>query len=193
MIAVWRQSRERREDRERFRLLAEAAFEAVLVLRDDRVVEVNQAFSETFGYGHDQILGRYESGFFASSGGAPDEVTARRRDGSTFIAQSRTRTLPGGDGSLRVTAIHDVTLQKRVEARLRHDALHAPLTGLKNRAAFVDAVRQAVFRADRHRDYGFAVLFVDLDRFESVNDRFGHAAGDALLAAIGGRIQASVR
>jgi len=193
MIAVWRQSRERREDRERFRLLAEAAFEAVLVLRDDRVIDVNQAFSEMFGYGRDQALGRRETDFFASSGGAPTEVAARCRDGSTFIAQTRTRTLPGDDGSLRVTAVQDVTLQKRVEARLRHDALHDPLTGLKNRAAFVDAVRQKVFRADRHRDYGFAVLFIDLDRFKTVNDRFGHAVGDALLAAIGGRIQASVR
>lgn len=205
MIAVWQQSRHRREDRERFRLLAEAAFEAVLVLRDGRVIEANEAFTAMFGYARDQALGRREADFFASSGSgrtheqpgddavASTEVTAVRRDGSTFIAHTRTRSLPVHDGNLRVTAIQDVTLQKGIEASLRRDALHDPLTGLKNRAAFADAVEQAASRAARHADYGYAVLFIDLDRFKSVNDRFGHAAGDELLAAIGRRLRESVR
>lgn len=205
MIAVWQQSRHRREDRERFRLLAEAAFEAVLVLRDGRVVDANEAFTAMFGYARDQALGRREADFFASSGigrthEQPDddvvastEVTAVRRDGSTFIAHTRTRSLPVRDGNLRVTAIQDVTLQKGIEASLRRDALHDPLTGLKNRAAFADAVEQAASRAARHADYGYAVLFIDLDHFKSVNDRFGHAAGDELLAALGRRLRESVR
>lgn len=205
MIAVWRQSRHRREDRERFRLLAEAAFEAVLVLQDDRVVEANEAFTAMFGYDREQALGRHETEFFAGSGversrehpeGDPltvEEMTARRRDGTTFVAQTRTRKLSEDDGSLRVTAIQDITDQKRVEARLRHEALHDPLTGLMNRAAFADALQRAASRVCRYAGYGFAVLFIDLDQFKSVNDRFGHAAGDELLADIGRRIQASVR
>jgi len=205
MIAVWQQSRRRRADRERFKLLAEAAFEAVVVCENERVVEANEAFSEMFGYTHDQALGRHEDDFFAGDDGVrlhghPDtgphsstEVTAERRDGTTFSAQIRTRTLQGDDGVLRVTAIRDITVQKRVEAGLRHDALHDPLTGLKNRSAFTDAVQRAASRADRYPDYGFAVLFIDLDRFKSVNDRFGHAAGDELLTAIGRRIHESVR
>lgn len=87
----------------------------------------------------------------------------------------------------------DVTEQKRAEERLIHHAFHDPLTGLANRALFLDRLEQAVHRARRHPHYQFAVLFMDLDRFKLVNDSLGHVVGDELLQAVGRRLRSCVR
>src|SRR5213075_994206 len=77
--------------------------------------------------------------------------------------------------------------RKRVEERLAHQALHDDLTGLPNRALFLDRLGQALSRLGRHAT-SLAVLFLDLDRFKAVNDTLGHAAGDELLHAVGERL-----
>ena len=80
----------------------------------------------------------------------------------------------------------------RGEERMRHDALHDPLTGLANRALCRERLIHALARASR--DEGAAcVLFIDLDDFKAVNDLYGHAAGDALLIALARRLVATVR
>jgi diguanylate cyclase (GGDEF)-like protein len=79
-------------------------------------------------------------------------------------------------------------------AELRHDALHDPLTGLPNRALFLDRLELSLKRARRHGDeFCCAVLFCDLDRFKVVNDSLGHIVGDRLLMAIAKRIEAALR
>jgi diguanylate cyclase (GGDEF)-like protein len=75
---------------------------------------------------------------------------------------------------------------------LSHLALHDQLTGLANRTLLWDRLTQRLGSADR-RSVGFAVLFLDLDKFKSVNDIWGHAAGDKLLVDVAGRISAEVR
>src|SRR3954463_8274779 len=82
--------------------------------------------------------------------------------------------------------------RKRVEARLAHQALHDDLTGLPNRALFIDRLGQALSRLGRHAT-SLAVLFLDLDRFKAVNDNMGHAAGDELLRAVGERLAGVLR
>jgi diguanylate cyclase (GGDEF)-like protein len=72
------------------------------------------------------------------------------------------------------------------------DAYHDPLTSLPNRRLFDRRLREAITRA-RRSDYQFAVLFVDLDRFKEVNDRYGHLIGDALLAAAADRLAKAIR
>ena len=77
--------------------------------------------------------------------------------------------------------------------RLVHDAIHDHLTQLPNRAHFKDRLDRALARRLRRKDYQFAVLFVDLDRFKHVNDSLGHAAGDRLLVIFAERLAAAVR
>ena len=91
----------------------------------------------------------------------------------------------------------DVTAQKHAEDRLLYDALHDSLTGLPNRALFVDrlqhALRRAAQVARRKGERRFAVLFVDLDRFKVINDSLGHLAGDRLLVEVAHRISGCLR
>ena len=80
----------------------------------------------------------------------------------------------------------------RSEERMRHEALHDPLTGLANRTLLRDRLDHALARSARE-GIATGVLFVDLDEFKRVNDLFGHAAGDAVLAEVGQRLRAAVR
>ena len=80
----------------------------------------------------------------------------------------------------------------RDEERVRHDAVHDPLTGLANRTLLLDRLRQAIAKTAR-ASTSTAVLFIDLDDFKSVNDRHGHAAGDAVLVELAGRLRGAVR
>jgi diguanylate cyclase (GGDEF)-like protein/PAS domain S-box-containing protein len=87
----------------------------------------------------------------------------------------------------------DITLRKRAEEKLSHDALHDMLTGLPNRALFLDRLERVLEHRKRNIDYIFAVLFLDVDRFKNINDRFGHDIGDKLLIAIGERLRSAAR
>src|SRR5258706_16428396 len=75
----------------------------------------------------------------------------------------------------------DITDRKHAEERLAHNAFHDPLTNLPNRALFIDRVRHGLTLANRHTNYRFAVLFLDIDEFKVLNDSLGRAAGDDLL------------
>ena len=100
---------------------------------------------------------------------------------------------------IAASAVTEIELQRRtveaerIERQLRHDALHDGLTGLPNRACFVERLRHAGERARRHAEDSFAVLFVDLDHFKVVNDSFGHLAGDELLVEVARRLSACLR
>jgi diguanylate cyclase (GGDEF)-like protein len=86
----------------------------------------------------------------------------------------------------------DALERQAIEDRMRHRALHDPLTGLPNRVLFLDRLEHALSRLERH-DSLAAILFLDLDRFKLVNDSLGHQAGDELLAAAAPRIRQAVR
>lgn len=82
---------------------------------------------------------------------------------------------------------------RNLRAELEHTASHDPLTGLPNRALFMDRLSQSLKRARREVSAKAAVLFIDLDRFKEVNDKLGHASGDKLLVQVGRRLVQSIR
>ena len=86
----------------------------------------------------------------------------------------------------------DITERKALEQEMHHQAHHDPLTGLQNRALFMDRLKHASARANREGSR-VGVLFTDLDNFKVVNDSLGHKAGDQLLIAIAGRLEADLR
>jgi len=87
----------------------------------------------------------------------------------------------------------DITDRKYAEEKLLHDAFYDKLTSLPNRALFMDHLNLAVERAKRKDDYCFAVLFMDLDRFKDINDRFGHLTGDQVLIAVAKILEGRMR
>jgi len=129
----------------------------------------------------------------------PDEIATleyrrRHRNGTWKVVESTASNLlrhPAVAGI--VLNSHDVTDRKEAEARLLHDALHDELTGLPNRALFMDRLRQSMERSRREPDRLTIVLFLDMDRFKIVNDSLGHLFGDELLVQISGSLTAALR
>ncbi len=82
---------------------------------------------------------------------------------------------------------------RAAEAQAMHDATHDPLTGLPNRALLMERLARTLERQKKEKDYLFALLFLDLDRFKNVNDSLGHITGDSMLIEISRRLESCVR
>ncbi len=98
-----------------------------------------------------------------------------------------------GIASRMVGSQTDITDRKQAEEKLEFDAVHDALTGLPNRILFLDRLNHCIELSSRRKNYSFAVLYLDLNRFKIINDSLGHLLGDQLLIEIGSRIKAIIR
>lgn len=133
------------------------------------------------------------------------ESINKRKDGSLFPVLLLSDVVLNTDGEPVgiVTICEDITNRKVAEEvrrkdqekleKLAHDALHDPLTGLANRALFVDHLAGAFNRARRRTGYLFAVAFMDLDNFKLINDAHGHMVGDQVLSEVARRLDNCLR
>ena len=121
-----------------------------------------------------------------TTGTVSEEYRILRPDQEVRWVSDRRYLVYDRDGKvIRIDGIvRDITDHKRAQDQLVHDALHDSLTGLPNRNLFMDRVEQALKYGNRHSQYMFAVMFIDLDRFKMVNDMHGHMIGDQFLQAI---------
>jgi diguanylate cyclase (GGDEF)-like protein/PAS domain S-box-containing protein len=192
-----------RASEERLRLLIDGATEYAIFSLSSRgdITSWNAGAAEIFGYEQSEILGKPFSLLYsgeavaagvpasellaaATTGRAEDNGWHVRKNGTRFFGSGHTSLLrPDEAGEARgfVKICHDSTMRNELDEQMRRRALHDELTALPNRASFASNLRRSVARTQNEAGNGYAVLYLDLDKFKEINDRLGHGAGDELL------------
>jgi diguanylate cyclase (GGDEF)-like protein/PAS domain S-box-containing protein len=163
---------------------------------DGHFMRCNRKLSAMLSRQESELVGRRLSELSGPGAGAllTDEVASKPvdvdffdRDGGTLATQVTVFPIHDDDGRVVEFVAHVEDVQATVEA-----SLHDPLTGLQNRLLFVDRLTHALARSERILG-PVAVLFVNLDHFKSINEKYGHAQGDAVLKATAAKLQSVVR
>ncbi len=213
-VAVKEDITARKRAEEQLRMNAtvfETTTEGIMVTDAERRIKtVNPAFTRITGYGAGEVIGknprllssgRHDAEFYCQlweqllrRGYWSGEIWDRRKDGSVFPAwMSLVALKDEGDQLIEFVAVFsDMTQRKNDEEQIRYQANHDALTGLPNRTLLLDRLELAIATAHRERRE-VALLFLDLDRFKSVNDTLGHVVGDELLQQVAGRVNGCTR
>jgi diguanylate cyclase (GGDEF)-like protein/PAS domain S-box-containing protein len=208
-----RTAAELREERNLIEAMLDSSSMLVAVLdATGRVVRSNRSFRYVTGYGEAEA---YARPFWELVGG-PDQAEEFRQilahpasEASGHQHEHSWLTRQGArprvswtvvplnpelvEGPRCVVTGIDITERKSLEEQLVHDAFHDSLTGLPNRALFLDRLGHSLRQTVRRKEHRFAVLFVDMDRFKLVNDSLGHLFGDQFLREIARRLERCVR
>lgn len=182
----------------------------VVTDKDGIILSVNPAFTDITGYLPEEAIGRsprilksdhHDDAFYAGmwralkeNGIWQGELWNRRKNGEAFLEWQSITAIPDEQGKpMRYVAIfNDVTELRQKDERIKHQAYHDALTGLPNRQLLQDRLDHAIDVAQRDR-MRLALMFLDLDRFKTINDSLGHDVGDLLLQAVAERLKSCVR
>jgi diguanylate cyclase (GGDEF)-like protein/PAS domain S-box-containing protein len=194
--------RRMRESEERYKGLADVAFDGVAVHFDGIILQVNHSFEAIFGRNEGELLGAdlfqlftpEDQALFRASldSGKVLDLKGTLPSGEPFYVEATSRACIFEYDPAYVTAVRDVTRRRLAEDAVRVQAWYDSLTGLPNRALLMDRLEQALKQAARE-GRRLALLFLDLDRFKLVNDSMGHGAGDELLKQAATRLEAVLR
>lgn len=171
---------------------------------------VNPAFSHITGYTQEDVVGRtpailrsdrHGDAFFSemwsallAKGQWVGEIWNRRKCGEVYPELLNISAIRDAQNQVQqyVGLFSDITIQKRTEEILRHQAYHDPLTRLPNRLMFAEHLQLALSQAARYKRL-CAVLLLDLDHFKDINDTYGHEFGDKLLVRVAEHLDAGIR
>ena len=190
----------------------EHASEGILICSTDRIIEeVNDAFCQLSGFTRDELIGKtpdilqYEisqskhdkplSRALQQEGHWSGEMVHRRKDGHLFTSLVTVNTVRDSKGARHryIALLSDITSLKQHQVRLERMAHYDSVTDLPNRVLLAERLQHAIVQLNRHRDETLAVLYIDLDGFKAVNDRYGHQVGDALLIELAKRMKSTLR
>jgi diguanylate cyclase (GGDEF)-like protein/PAS domain S-box-containing protein len=208
-----RSERALKESEMRFRtLVREVKDYAIFRLdKNGNIVTWNEGVEHILGYKEREIIGKHLSILYPKDGdriknsekdmqtavirgGTHAEETEQRKDGSIFFATKAITALRDEGGQIDgfSVVLHDISERKVAEETIRHNAFHDALTGLTNRNSMEEAFLTASESARRqHRK--MALMFLDLDRFKTINDTLGHQMGDAILKEMAVRLKRAMR
>ncbi|MBI5784087.1 MAG: EAL domain-containing protein [Rhodocyclales bacterium] len=210
VLAISNDITARRQSEDSLRLAASVfatSQEGILISDpDNRIIDVNPAFTRLTGYTREEALGRdpsflasgrHNADFYAEMwrsieirGAWQGEIWNRRKSGEAFAELLTVIAVKDGQGNLQhyVGAFSDISILKEHEADLDRIAHYDVLTSVPNRRLLGDRLEQAIARA-RRLGKNLAVCYLDLDGFKPINDQFGHEGGDRLLVEIAHRLQ----
>jgi diguanylate cyclase (GGDEF)-like protein/PAS domain S-box-containing protein len=175
-----------------------------------RILQVNSAFSSMTGYTAAEVVGktphvlasgRHDASFYAQmhntlieQGSWRGEIWNRRKDGAVFPEWLTITAVHDDYGLIThfVATLTDITQRKATEEEIKRLAFYDPLTQLPNRRLLTDRLEQALISCTRTKQHG-ALMFLDLDKFKTLNDTLGHAMGDLLLQSVSERLTQAVR
>jgi diguanylate cyclase (GGDEF)-like protein/PAS domain S-box-containing protein len=198
------------ESEQRWRVLSEATFEGLAISCDGKVIDTNANLAAWIGRDPQDVRGADLLALFhpddhehvlaqSGAGGGLYEARMVRKDGSFFHVEVRGRQSELHGRSVRISAVRDISERKLREAEtLRHAeelralSLRDELTRVYNRRGFLEMARQQLRVAVRGQRPA-ALFFADLDGMKSINDGFGHDAGDRAIAAMGTILSAAFR
>ena len=203
-----------RASEEKFRTVAEAALDGMVVIDSKGIIQYwNPAAERILGYTSKEAIGnpvhawmapqRYQAAATAGLGrfhnlaggpgvGSTRECAAVRKDGVEIPIELSVSPMRIQEGWAAIGIVRDISARKEAQQRIVWLARHDSLTGLPNRSFFVDEIEQALARYRRSGER-FAVFYLDIDRFKEVNDTLGHPAGDLLLKQVSGRLRSTIR
>ncbi len=184
--------------------------EAVAIEHGGHVLYINPEFTRMFGYSAEEASGGSLSQLIVPETRLNEQAMLEKavnEQGRVLVETVRVNSA----GELVDVSLHcapllvdkaragyvytfrDISDQMQAEGKLQHDAMHDVLTGLPNRALFMDRLNQAFTRRVRKPDQSCGVLFLDLDKFKEINDVLGHAAGDVVLVSTAERLLSALR